>query len=138
MVQMPWVDGPSQAEQLLQVTSGIAAGLIKTHDVNQTVSLNELCIKTSQHQDCQVHPGFRWDRKKKMWWVDGALTEKLCIWEEEDCQAHQEELRKLGQCHVNMEGNELLDIKEDTAKNLSESGSKDDNDNLVEIRELKV
>lgn len=40
--------GPSQAEQLLRVTSGIAAALIKAHDANQTVSLNELRTKMSK------------------------------------------------------------------------------------------
>jgi hypothetical protein len=40
--------GPSQAEILLRVTSGIAAELIKAHDSNQTVSLNELRAKISK------------------------------------------------------------------------------------------
>jgi len=40
--------GPSQAEQLLRVTSGIAAELIKAHDANHTVSLNELRTKISK------------------------------------------------------------------------------------------
>lgn len=40
--------GPSQAEQLLRVTSGIAAELIKAHDANETVSLNELRAKMSK------------------------------------------------------------------------------------------
>ena len=40
--------GPSQAETLLRVTSGIAAELIKAHDANQTVSLNELRAKMSK------------------------------------------------------------------------------------------
>jgi elongator complex protein 3 len=40
--------GPSQAERLLQVTSGIAAELIKAHDANQTVSLNELRARISK------------------------------------------------------------------------------------------
>ena len=40
--------GPSQAETLLRVTSGIAAELIKAHDTNQTVSLNELRAKLSK------------------------------------------------------------------------------------------
>ncbi|KAH9001376.1 histone acetyltransferase ELP3 [Lactarius akahatsu] len=48
MVQKTRVDGPSQAEQLLRVTSGIAAELIKAHDANQTVSLNELRAKISK------------------------------------------------------------------------------------------
>ena len=40
--------GPSQAETLLRVTSGIAAELIKAHNANQTVSLNELRAKMSK------------------------------------------------------------------------------------------
>ncbi|KAG9318741.1 histone acetyltransferase ELP3 [Chiua virens] len=41
-------DGPSQAEILLRVTSAIAAELIKSHDANETVSLNELRAKMSK------------------------------------------------------------------------------------------
>lgn len=40
--------GPSQAEQLLRVTSGIAAELIKAHDDNETVSLNEIRSRISK------------------------------------------------------------------------------------------
>lgn len=40
--------GPSQAETLLRVTSGIAAELVRAHDANQTVSLNELRTKMSK------------------------------------------------------------------------------------------
>ena len=40
--------GPSQAEQLLRVTSGIAAELIKAHNANETVSLNEIRAKLSK------------------------------------------------------------------------------------------
>ena len=43
-----FAQGPSQAEQLLRVTSGIAAELIKAHDANETVSLNELRAKISK------------------------------------------------------------------------------------------
>jgi hypothetical protein len=43
-----WAEGPSQAELLLRVTAGIAAELIKAHDVNQTVSLNEIRAKISK------------------------------------------------------------------------------------------
>ena len=45
---LPRYIGPSQAEQLLRVTSAIAAELIKAHDANQTVSLNELRAKMSK------------------------------------------------------------------------------------------
>ena len=40
--------GPSQAEQLLRVTSGIAAELIRAHDANESVSLNELRARLSK------------------------------------------------------------------------------------------
>lgn len=40
--------GPSQVEQLLRVTSGIAAELIKAHDNNETVSLNEIRARISK------------------------------------------------------------------------------------------
>jgi hypothetical protein len=40
--------GPSQAEQLLRVTSGIAAELIKAHDAKETISLNELRARMSK------------------------------------------------------------------------------------------
>ena len=40
--------GPSQAELLLRVTAGIAAELIKAHDANQTVSLNEIRARMSK------------------------------------------------------------------------------------------
>ncbi|KAF8910706.1 hypothetical protein CPB85DRAFT_1305127 [Mucidula mucida] len=48
MVQGTRVDGPSQAETLLRVTSGIAAELIKAHDTNETVSLNVIRAKISK------------------------------------------------------------------------------------------
>jgi hypothetical protein len=40
--------GPSQAEILLRVTSGIAAELIKAYDSGQSVSLNEVRAKISK------------------------------------------------------------------------------------------
>ena len=40
--------GPSQAEILLRVTSGIAAELIKACDANESVSLNEIRAKLSK------------------------------------------------------------------------------------------
>jgi elongator complex protein 3 len=40
--------GPSQAETLLRVTSGIAAELIKAHDAGESVSLNILRTKISK------------------------------------------------------------------------------------------
>ncbi|KAF8425005.1 hypothetical protein L210DRAFT_3615084 [Boletus edulis BED1] len=41
-------DGPSQAKILLRVTSAIAAELIRSHDANESVSLNELRAKMSK------------------------------------------------------------------------------------------
>ena len=83
-------------------------------------------------------PGFGWDGKRT-WWVDGALAEKVRVWEEEDRQAREEEeRRKLGRRRVDVEGDELMDIEEDTVENLSESGSEDDDNDPEEIRELKV
>lgn len=40
--------GPSQAETLLRVTSGIAAELIKAHNAGESVSLNIIRAKTSK------------------------------------------------------------------------------------------
>ena len=46
--QPPSLIGPSQAEVLLRVTSGIASELIKAHDSNQVTSLNVLRAKISK------------------------------------------------------------------------------------------
>jgi elongator complex protein 3 len=48
MVQKTKTEGPSQAEQLLRVTSGIAAELIAAHDAGEAVSLNTLRAKISK------------------------------------------------------------------------------------------
>lgn len=40
--------GPSQAEQLLRVTSAIAAELIKAHEAGESVSLNEARARLSK------------------------------------------------------------------------------------------
>jgi len=40
--------GPLRQSSSFRVTSGIAAELIKAHDANQTVSLNELRAKISK------------------------------------------------------------------------------------------
>ena len=45
---LPRYIGPSQAEQLLRVTSAIAAELIKAHDNNESVSLNEIRARLSK------------------------------------------------------------------------------------------
>ena len=42
------IAGPSQAEILLRVTSGIAVELIKAYDSGQSVSLNEVRAKISK------------------------------------------------------------------------------------------
>jgi hypothetical protein len=83
-------------------------------------------------------PGFEWNGKQT-WWVDGVLAEKVRVWEEEDRQAREEEEhRKLGRRRVDVEGDELMDIEDDTADTLSESGSESDDNDPEEIRELKV
>jgi elongator complex protein 3 len=48
MVQKTKPATPSQAEQLLRVTAGIAAELIAAHDAKESVSLNELRAKISK------------------------------------------------------------------------------------------
>ncbi|KAF7311224.1 Elongator complex protein 3 [Mycena kentingensis (nom. inval.)] len=48
MVQKTRPDNPSQAEQLLRVTSGIAAALIVAHDAGESVSLNEIRARVSK------------------------------------------------------------------------------------------
>lgn len=47
-LQLQQIQGPSQAEQLLRVTSGIAAELIKAHDSDTSVSLNEIRARISK------------------------------------------------------------------------------------------
>jgi protein SMG6 len=65
--------------------------------------------------------------------------EKARVWEEEERQAHEEEeRRKLGRRWVNMDGDELMDVEEGIADNLSESGSEDNENDPEEIVALKV
>jgi len=86
----------------------------------------------------KIVPGFEWDGKRS-WWVDGALAEKARVWEEEERQAREEEeRRKLGRRWVDVVGDELMDVEDDTADNLSESGSEDDDNDPEEIKALKV
>jgi hypothetical protein len=81
--------------------------------------------------------GFRWD-EKKAWWVDGMLAEKARQWEEEARQAREEdERRKMGRRWVDVEGDQVMDVEDETAE-LSESGSEDDEDDPEEIKVLKV
>ncbi|KAH9171504.1 hypothetical protein EDB89DRAFT_1108247 [Lactarius sanguifluus] len=86
----------------------------------------------------KIVPGFVWDGKRS-WWVDGMLAEKARVWEEEDRQAREEEeRRKLGRRWVDIEGDELMDVEDDTTDNLSESGSEDDDEDPEEIKALKA
>ncbi|KAI9455599.1 hypothetical protein BJY52DRAFT_638264 [Lactarius psammicola] len=86
----------------------------------------------------KIVPGFEWDGKRA-WCVDGALAEKARVWEEEERQAREEEeRRKLGRRWVDVEGDELMDVEDDTADNLSESGSEDDDNDPEEIKALKA
>jgi hypothetical protein len=81
--------------------------------------------------------GFRWD-EKRTWWVDGVLAEKARQWEEEARQAREEEeRRKMGRRWVDVEGDQVMDVEDETA-DLSESGSEDDEDDPEEIKALKV
>ncbi|KAI9433991.1 hypothetical protein H4582DRAFT_1983834 [Lactarius indigo] len=80
-----------------------------------------------------------WRRTCRSWWVDGMLAEKSRVWEEEDRQAREEEeRRKLGRRWVDIEGDELMDVEDDTTDNLSESGSEDDDEDPEEIKALKA
>ncbi|KAH9057140.1 hypothetical protein EDB83DRAFT_2390413 [Lactarius deliciosus] len=75
----------------------------------------------------KIVPGFVWDGKRS------------CVWEEEDRQAREEEeRRKLGRRWVDVEGDELMDVEDDTTDNLSESGSEDDDEDPEEIKALKA
>ncbi|KAH9028113.1 hypothetical protein EDB85DRAFT_2074672 [Lactarius pseudohatsudake] len=86
----------------------------------------------------KIVPGFVWDGKRS-WWVDGMLAEKAHVWEEEDRQAREEdERRKQGRRSVDVEGDELMDVEDDTTDNLSESGSEDDDEDPEEIKALKA
>ncbi|KAH9053859.1 hypothetical protein EDB87DRAFT_1676684 [Lactarius vividus] len=86
----------------------------------------------------KIVPGFVWDGKRS-WWVDGMLAEKARVWEDEDRQAREEEeRRKLGRRWIDIEGDELMDVEDDAADNLSESGSEDDDEDPEEIKALKA
>jgi len=82
------------------------------------------CAKWACTKITKVVLGFRWDGK----WIEGVLTEKAHQWEEE---AHEEERREMGPCWVNVDGDQLIDIGD-------ESESDDDKDYLEEIKALKV
>lgn len=86
----------------------------------------------------KVVSGFRWDGRST-WWVDGVLAEKVRRWEEEDRQAREEEeRRKMGQRWIDVDGDQLMDVDDETTDNLSESGSDDDEDDPEEIKVLRV
>jgi hypothetical protein len=70
-----------------------------------------------------------WD-KKKSWSIDVAFVEKACQWEEETRQAREEEHRKLGRLWVVDEGDQVMDDEDENTDNMSESGSKDDEDSV--------
>jgi protein SMG6 len=83
-------------------------------------------------------PGFEWDGKSK-WWIDGVLAEKARQWEEEDRQAREEEeRRKMGRRWIDLDGDQLMDVEDEIADTLSESGSDDDEGDTQEIKALKV
>jgi protein SMG6 len=82
--------------------------------------------------------GFRWDEKRS-WSIDGALAEKAHQWVEEARQAcEEEERRKIGRRWVDGEGDQVMNDKDENTDNISESGSEDDEDDLEEIKALKV
>ncbi|KAI9463378.1 hypothetical protein F5148DRAFT_1313175 [Russula earlei] len=86
----------------------------------------------------KIVPGFMWDGKST-WKVDGVLAEKVRQWEEEDRLAREEEeRRKMGRRWVDVDGDQLMDIEDEIADNLSESGSEDDEDDPQEIKALKA
>jgi hypothetical protein len=69
---------------------------------------------------------FHWDAKS-MWWIDKILAEKVHQWEEEDHLAcKEEELRKMGQHCIDLDGNQLMDVKDEVADTLLGSGSEVD------------
>ena len=76
----------------------------------------------------KVISGFHWDGKST-WWIARMLAEKARQWEEEDCLAHEEEeCRKMGWRWVDLEGDQLMDAEDKVADTLSESRSKDNED----------
>jgi hypothetical protein len=86
----------------------------------------------------KVVPGFRWDGKGARG-IDGVLAEKVRQWEEEDRQVREEEeRRKMGQRWIDVDGDQLMDVEDEIADPLSESGSDDDEDDTEEVRALKV
>jgi hypothetical protein len=86
----------------------------------------------------KVVSGFHWDGKSR-WWIDGMLAEKARQWEEEDRLAREEEeRRKMGRRWVDLDGDQLMDVEDEVADTLSESGSEDDEDGSGEIKALKV
>ena len=67
------------------------------------------------------------------------LARKARQWEEEDCLAHQEEeRRKMGRHWVDLDVDQLMNVEDEIADTLSESGSEDDKDDTDEIKALKV
>jgi hypothetical protein len=72
---------------------------------------------------------FHWDAKS-MWWIDKILAEKVHQWEEEDhLTCEEEELRKMGQRCIDLDGDQLMDVKDEVADTLSGSRSEVDEHN---------
>ena len=86
-----------------------------------------------------VQPPFYDSQAAVTWWIDEILAEKARQWEEEDrITLKEEECRKMGWHWVNPDGNQLMDVKDKAANQLSGSGSEDDKDDTDEIKALKV
>ena len=85
----------------------------------------------------KVVSGFHW-YGKSTYWIDKILIEKVRQREEEGGLAHgEEEHRKMGQCRVDLDGNQLMDIGNEVANILLGSGSEDEH-NSDEIKGIKV
>jgi hypothetical protein len=55
-----------------------------------------------------------------MWLIDRMLAEKARQWEEEDYLVHEEEHRKMGRRWVDLDGDQLMDVKDEVADTLSD------------------
>jgi hypothetical protein len=53
------------------------------------------------------------------------LAEKASQWEEEERLAQEEEHRKIGRRWADLDGDQLMDVEDEVADTLSESGSED-------------
>ncbi|KAA1471246.1 hypothetical protein DENSPDRAFT_776086 [Dentipellis sp. KUC8613] len=85
----------------------------------------------------KVVSGFQWmDGKKRVWWVEDPLAEKVRQWEEEDREEQaEEERRKRG----TRWGDDFMDIDEDEMEAAEDSEqSEDDENDTEEIKALKA